>query len=101
MTAYHLLWELVHVFSDRLGPLSDRGNRMTGPADCFRRGVRHLLRRGSADDGDPADGSGTWRSPVRTDSSEEISVALVDSSVGDTVLVHAKEAIAVIRAGNR
>lgn len=29
---------------------------------------------------------------------EEVSVALVDPSVGDTVLVHAKEAIAVIRA---
>jgi hydrogenase expression/formation protein HypC len=31
---------------------------------------------------------------------EEISVALVDSSVGDTVLVHAKEAIAVIARGS-
>ncbi|MEV6862475.1 HypC/HybG/HupF family hydrogenase formation chaperone [Streptosporangium subroseum] len=31
---------------------------------------------------------------------EEISVALVDSSVGDTVLVHAKEAIAVISRGS-
>jgi hydrogenase expression/formation protein HypC len=28
---------------------------------------------------------------------EEVSVALVDAAVGDTVLVHAKEAIAVIR----
>lgn len=27
---------------------------------------------------------------------EEVSVALVDASVGDTVLVHAKEAIAVV-----
>ncbi len=28
---------------------------------------------------------------------EEVSVALVDAKVGDTVLVHAKEAIAVIQ----
>jgi len=28
---------------------------------------------------------------------EEVSVALVDASPGDTVLVHAKEAIAVVR----
>ena len=28
---------------------------------------------------------------------EEVSVALVDASAGDTVLVHAKEAIAVVR----
>jgi hydrogenase maturation factor len=27
---------------------------------------------------------------------EEVSVALVDAAVGDTVLVHAKEAIAVV-----
>ncbi|MEU7988910.1 HypC/HybG/HupF family hydrogenase formation chaperone [Streptosporangium canum] len=30
---------------------------------------------------------------------EEVSVALVDAVVGDTVLVHAKEAIAVIAKG--
>jgi hydrogenase maturation factor len=30
---------------------------------------------------------------------EEVSVALVDAAVGDTVLVHAKEAIAVVRDG--
>ncbi len=29
---------------------------------------------------------------------EEVSVALVDADVGDTVLVHAKEAIAVIES---
>jgi hypothetical protein len=31
-------------------------------------------------------------------STEEVSVALVDAQVGDTILVHAKEAIAVVRA---
>ncbi|MDP9870140.1 MULTISPECIES: HypC/HybG/HupF family hydrogenase formation chaperone [Streptosporangium] len=31
---------------------------------------------------------------------EEVSVALVDAAVGDTVLVHAKEAIAVIAKGD-
>ncbi|MEV7970509.1 HypC/HybG/HupF family hydrogenase formation chaperone [Sphaerisporangium sp. NPDC088356] len=30
---------------------------------------------------------------------EQVSVALVDAAVGDTVLVHAKEAIAVITKG--
>jgi hydrogenase expression/formation protein HypC len=30
---------------------------------------------------------------------EEVSVALVDAAVGDVVLVHAKEAIAVVRDG--
>jgi len=30
---------------------------------------------------------------------EEVSVALVEATVGDTVLVHAKEAIAVVRDG--
>jgi len=29
-------------------------------------------------------------------SMEEVSVALVDATVGDTILVHAKEAIAVV-----
>jgi hydrogenase expression/formation protein HypC len=29
-------------------------------------------------------------------STEEVSVALVDAAVGDTILVHAKEAIAVV-----
>ena len=29
---------------------------------------------------------------------EEVSVALVDAAPGDTILVHAKEAIAVVRA---
>ncbi len=28
---------------------------------------------------------------------EEVSVALVDAAIGDTILVHAKEAIAVVR----
>ena len=32
-------------------------------------------------------------------SMEEVSVALVDASVGDTILVHAKEAIAVVGGG--
>lgn len=31
---------------------------------------------------------------------QEVSVALVDASAGDTVLVHAKEAIAVVSGGS-
>jgi hydrogenase maturation factor len=30
---------------------------------------------------------------------EQVSVALVDAGVGDTILVHAKEALAVVRSG--
>ena len=33
-------------------------------------------------------------------SHEEVSVALVDAGVGDTVLVHAKESIAVVARGD-
>ena len=32
-------------------------------------------------------------------STEEVSVALVDAAVGDTILVHAKEAIAKVGGG--
>jgi hydrogenase expression/formation protein HypC len=32
---------------------------------------------------------------------EEVSVALVEAEVGDTILVHAKEAIAVVSNGTR
>lgn len=32
---------------------------------------------------------------------EEVSVALVDAAVGDTILVHAKEAIVVVARGDR
>ncbi len=31
---------------------------------------------------------------------ETVSVALVDAGVGDTILVHAREAIAVVRTGS-
>jgi hydrogenase expression/formation protein HypC len=38
---------------------------------------------------------------VDTEAGEEtVSVALVSAGVGDTILVHAREAIAVVRAGN-
>ena len=43
--------------------------------------------------GNPAGGSPAGGSPVE----EEISVALVEAKIGDTVLVHAGEAIAVLR----
>jgi hydrogenase expression/formation protein HypC len=35
------------------------------------------------------------------DGEEEVSVALVSADVGDTILVHAGEAIAVLRGGER
>lgn len=108
MTTYHLLWELVHVFLDDPGLLDEpdlRGERGLlpdpGPArpapygcdadatcvTCADTAVPvHVteLRPGGLAVVDT--GGGT----------EEISVALVEARVGDTVLVHAGEAIAVL-----
>ncbi|MFG3436875.1 SIS domain-containing protein [Nonomuraea sp. NPDC047897] len=97
MTTYHLLWELVHVFLDDPGPL-DRPGSPGGPAaagcaadatcvTCADTAVPVYvteLRPGGLALVDT--GGGT----------EEISVALVEARVGDTVLAHAGEAIAVL-----
>ncbi|MCA2188887.1 HypC/HybG/HupF family hydrogenase formation chaperone [Nonomuraea cavernae] len=89
VTIYHVLWELVHVFYEdpvfSLTPAAchDDGGCVT----CADTAVP--VRVTEVRDGGLAvvdTGSGT----------EEISVALVEARVGDVVLVHAKEAIAVL-----
>ncbi len=88
VTTYHVLWELAHVFLEQPGSL---------PAICVDDHcvtcsdeaveVRVVELR----DGDLA--------VVDTGSTlEEVSVALVEARVGSRVLVHAKEAIAVVDA---
>jgi D-sedoheptulose 7-phosphate isomerase len=93
VTMYHVLWELVHVFFEQAPPTT-----APAPAECHDEvcitcsdqavAVRVLeLRPGDLALVDT--GSGT----------EEVSVALVDARVGGRVLVHAKEAIAVVGDG--
>jgi hydrogenase expression/formation protein HypC len=86
---YHILWELVHVFFEQPGVLGretatchdDVCITCSDAAVAVR--VRTLLDAGLA--------------VVDTEAGpEEISVALVDAHPGDVVLVHAKEAIAVV-----
>ncbi|WP_101785167.1 HypC/HybG/HupF family hydrogenase formation chaperone [Nonomuraea indica] len=93
MTTYHLLWELVHVFLDDPAPLDGPGTAASGCAadatcvTCADTAVPvHVteLRPGGLALVDT--GGGT----------EEVSVALIEARVGDTVLVHAGEAIAVL-----
>ncbi|GLW99992.1 SIS domain-containing protein [Microtetraspora sp. NBRC 16547] len=123
VTTYHLLWELAHLFlehppanrADTLptGTRTDgrAGDQESDPADVPARDsaqcsddacvtcsdqaapatVVRLLHSGLAL-AETATGTGEI-------STEEISVALVDASVGDTVLTHAGEAIAVIMKG--
>ena len=100
VTIYHVLWELVHVFFEQKAPLSPAGGSggdgsRVAETECDDEvcitcsdqalPVRVIEMR----PGDLAlvdTGSGT----------EEVSVALVDARVGATILVHAKEAIAVV-----
>ena len=100
VTIYHVLWELVHVFFEQKAPLSPAGGSggdgsRVAETECDDEvcitcsdqalPVRVIEMR----PGDLAlvdTGSGT----------EEVSVALVDARVGSTILVHAKEAIAVV-----
>ena len=97
VTIYHVLWELVHVFFEQAAPLARAAPAPAAPevAECHddvcitcsdqALPVRVLeLRPGDLALVDT--GSGT----------EEVSVALVDARVGATVLVHAKEAIAMV-----
>ncbi len=91
VTMYHVLWELVHVFFEQSG-----GQATPGPEPecqdevcitCSDQAV--AVRVVELRPGDLAlvdTGSGL----------EEVSVALVDARVGGRVLVHAKEAIAVV-----
>jgi D-sedoheptulose 7-phosphate isomerase len=82
VTAYHLLWELVHVFLEHPGVLAD-DRCITCSDEAVEVVVVELLADGMA--------------RVETGAGrEDISVALVDAVVGSRVLVHAGEAIAVV-----
>ena len=100
VTMYHVLWELVHVFFEQAPPQAAPQSVAPADAECGDEvcitcsdqalPVRVLeLRPGDLALVDT--GSGT----------EEVSVALVDARVGATVLVHAKEAIAVVEGAPR
>lgn len=86
VTIYHVLWELVHVFFEQVPPQAPECHDEV----CITCSDQALpVRVIELRPGDLAlvdTGSGT----------EEVSVALVDARVGATVLVHAKEAIAVV-----
>lgn len=93
VTCYHLLWELVHVCleqGDLVAPLpaqqaacDQNGHCMTCSDEAVAVRVTALL-----DD---------QRALVATETGiEEVSVALVDAEVGQTILVHAREAIGVV-----
>ena len=79
VTEYHLLWELTHVFLETCGD----GRCVTCSDEAVEVTVVELR------DGDMAlvDTGPTL---------EEVSVALVEAEVGRRLLVHAKEAIAVV-----
>ncbi|WP_073762601.1 SIS domain-containing protein [Streptomyces sp. CB02923] len=101
MTAYHLVWELTHVFLDELGPW--RGGREADPAhdaacatcsdEARPMRVRRLLPGGLALAREETGGAGGR--------DVEISVALVEAAPGTTVLVHAGEAIALAQPPSR
>jgi D-sedoheptulose 7-phosphate isomerase len=87
VTAYHVLWELVHVFFEHPGVLDAASCSDDHCITCSDEAVEvvvvELMAEGLA----------------RVDTGvgiEEVSVALVDAVVGSRVLVHAGEAIAVV-----
>ncbi len=83
VTAYHVLWELVHVFLEGAARVDgEAGPSCPACADEAIAAVVVTLL---------PDGMARVRTPT---GSEDISVALVDVDVGDRVLVHAAEAIA-------
>ncbi|HEY2669876.1 MAG TPA: SIS domain-containing protein [Rugosimonospora sp.] len=111
VTAYHLLWELVHVFLERRGlPAPPAAAKSPAPPAAAESPAAATPTPGApypdgacltcSDQATPATvlrllpeamalvevGAGT----------EEVSVALVRASVGDAILVHAREAIAVV-----
>jgi D-sedoheptulose 7-phosphate isomerase len=90
VTAYHVLWELVHVFFEQPGVLAGHGEACGSDAciTCSDQAVEVVVVELLGD------------ALARVDTGagiEEVSVALVDVAVGGRVLVHAGEAIAVVR----
>ena len=87
VTAYHLLWELVHVFLEHPGALEPPACTDDHCITCSDGAVEVVVVELMADGLARVDtGAGL----------EEVSVALVDAVVGSRVLVHAGEAIAVV-----
>jgi D-sedoheptulose 7-phosphate isomerase len=87
VTAYHGLWELVHVFLEHPGVLQTPAATGHHCITCSDEAVEVVVVELMAD--------GLARVDTGT-GMEEISVALVDAAVGSRVLVHAGEAIAVV-----
>ncbi|MEV0201530.1 HypC/HybG/HupF family hydrogenase formation chaperone [Nonomuraea sp. NPDC050691] len=90
MTAYHLLWELVHVVLDEpeegaAPAVCDTGGTCVTCSDTAVPVRVTELRPGGLALVDTGEGG-----------VEEVSVALVEARAGDVVLVHAKEAIVVL-----
>jgi D-sedoheptulose 7-phosphate isomerase len=87
VTTYHILWELVHVFLEHPGALPPECSDEVC-VTCADQALPVTVVRLLDDDMAlvEAGAGGT----------ETVSVALVSAGVGDTVLVHAREAIAVL-----
>ncbi|WP_327104417.1 SIS domain-containing protein [Nonomuraea glycinis] len=94
VTTYHLLWELAHVFLESPDSLA------SNPPGC-----RDDVCLTCADAATPVHITelrpGGLALAATDAGTEEISVALVQAQVGDVVLVHAKEAIAVLGGESR
>ncbi|MGH3748828.1 MAG: SIS domain-containing protein [Micromonosporaceae bacterium] len=94
VTTYHVLWELTHVFLEQQ-PTRSPAPIAVGVAECHED-----VCVTCADEAIPVTVTrlfGDGMAVVDTGrGAEEVSVALVSAEVGDTVLVHAKEAIAVL-----
>ncbi|WP_084516474.1 SIS domain-containing protein [Microtetraspora niveoalba] len=118
VTTYHLLWELTHLFLDHPdGPADDPAeDSAENAAEDTTRDTRAHPRPAPPPEppcGDTCVTCSDQATPVTVvrllhgglaladtgTGTEEISVALVDATVGDTVLVHAGEAIAVVTKG--
>ena len=86
VTTYHILWELVHVFFEQPGVLETACHGETC-VTCSDEAVQVRVVRLLPGDLAVVDtGQGQ----------EQVSVALVTATAGDTILVHAGEAIAVV-----
>jgi D-sedoheptulose 7-phosphate isomerase len=90
MTAYHVLWELVHVFLEGSTRAGDRA-RGACPACADEAAVAAVIELLPDQMARVATSIGA----------EDVSVALVDVGIGDRVLVHAGEAIALATGAER
>jgi D-sedoheptulose 7-phosphate isomerase len=87
VTAYHVLWELVHVFFEQPGVLEGASCTSDHCITCSDEAVEVVVVELLGDGLARVDtGAGV----------EEVSVALVDAVVGSRILVHAGEAIGVV-----